>query len=424
MAASRSWRPGRLGLAAIVACSAIAASADGPDAWAGEKFFTRPYVRVGLGRNFYFNSSDSPNVSLQNPSGQPFAEFLIGADLSKYWGLEFGFDYVKTDIIQNGGGKLGDFSTASGFLQARLRYPLENEKYVPYLLFGAGYGIGDFSGRKDFTYPIGGRGWSGYGILGGGLDYFIYRNIAINTELKSQLGFRPGIMVNGMNENINADSVAWTGGLRVFFDKPGTKVRGAYHDEVVPPSHDSDKFRYYVNVRGGKGIYTDTNAASSQGLTLDSGSGPMIAGGFGANFSRYWGAELAFEYARAQVRSPTLGKVTGYPAWTILGLGRLRYPIDDGKFVPYVVLGGGLGMSEEGDDDIPQTQSGFNGSRQTTFVGSAGAGFDYFVQDNVALTFEIRDTFGLNADVTFMGAPATLNLDYVSFTGGLRIFFD
>jgi len=424
MAASSSRRPGQKRLAAVLVCAAIASLAAVTDACAGEKFFTRPYLRLGLGRNFYFNSSDSPNVELQNPSGQPFAEFLLGADLSKYWGLEFGFDYVKTDILQAGGGKLGDFSTLSGFLQARVRYPLKNEKFVPYLLFGAGYGIGDFSGRKNFTYPIGGRGWSGYGILGAGLDYFIYRNIAISTELKSQLWYRPALMVNGVSEDINADGMALTSGLRVFFDKPGTKVPGAYHDEVVPPSHDSDKFRTYVNVRAGKGVYTGTNAASAQGLTLDSVSGPMISGGFGANFSRYWGAELAFEYARAQVRSPTLGKITGYPAWTILGLARMRYPIDEGKFVPYLVLGGGLGMSEEGDDDIPQTQSGFNGSRHTSFVGAAGGGFDYFVQDDVALTFEVRDTFGFSTDVTFMGMPATLDLGYVSFTGGLRIFFN
>lgn len=423
MAASRSWRPGLKELAFASICAGIAAVTVASDAFAGERMRTRPYLRVGLGRNFYLGSSDSGPVELQNPSGQPIASFLIGADLSKYWGLEFGFDYVKTDILQAGGGKLGDFSTASGFVQARMRYPLMNDLLVPYALLGAGYGIGDFSGRKNFTYPIGGRGWSGYGIFGGGLDYFIYRNIALNLELKDQFWYRPEIMVAGANQAINADGIALTGGLRVYFDKPGTKVSGAF-SEIVPPAQDSDKFRTYVNVRAGKAIYTNPNALKSSGLALDSASGPMTAGGFGANLSRYWGAELAFEYARAQVTSPTMGKITGYPVWTILGLIRTRYPLAEGKFVPYVVLGGGAGMSEEGDNDVPQTQSGFNGSRQTTLVGAFGGGFDYFVQNNVALTFEVRDTFSFDTDVTLNGTPLMLDLGYVSFTGGLRIFFN
>lgn len=422
MAASRS-RPGLKRFAFLGICAGLVAATAASDAFAGERFKTRPYLKVGLGRNFYLNSSDSGPVELQNPSGQPIANFLIGADLSKYWGLEFGFDYVKTDILQAGGGKLGDFSTASGFVQARVRYPLMNDLLVPYALLGAGYGIGDFSGRKNFTYPIGGRGWSGYGIFGGGIDYFIYRNIALNLELKDQFSYRPELTIAGSKQAINADAIAFTGGLRVYFDKPGTKAPGGF-DEIVPPARDSDKFRTYVNVRAGKALYTSPNAPKSSGLALNSASGPLIAGGFGANFSRYWGSELAFEYARAQVTSPTLGKVSGYPVWTILGLVRMRYPLADGKFVPYAVFGGGAGMSEEGDDDIPQTQSGFNGSRQTTLVGAFGGGFDYFVQDNVALTFEIRDTFNFDTDVTLNAMPVTLDLGYVSFTGGLRIFFN
>lgn len=423
MAASRSRRPGHKRFALFALCALLAAATAAGDAFAGERFRTRPYLRTGLGQNFYLSPGDSPGVELQNPAAQPFVDILIGADLSKYWGLEFGFDYVKTDINQASGGKLGDFSTASGFIQTRVRYPLDEGKFVPYALLGAGYGIGDFSGRKNFTFPIGGRGWSGYGIVGGGLDYFIYRNIAIGLELKDQFWYRPELTIAGAKQEINADAIAMTAGLRVYFDKPGTRAPGAF-DEIVPPSRDSDKFRTYVNIRGGKAVYTDPNALKSAGLALESGSGPMVAGGVGANFSRYWGAELAFEYARAQVISPTMGKITGYPVWTILGLIRMRYPLAEGKFVPYVVLGGGAGMSEEGDNDIPQTQSGFNGSRQTTLVGAAGAGFDYFVQNNVALTFEVRDTFSFETDVMLNGMPLMLDLGYVSFTGGVRVFFD
>ena len=42
----------------------------------------------------------------------------------------------------------------------------------------------------------------------------------------------------------------------------------------------------------------------------------------------------------------------------------------------------------------------------------------------MALTFEIRDTFAFETDVTLNGQPLMLDLGYVSFTGGLRIFFN
>ena len=88
-----------------------------------------------------------------------------------------------------------------------------------------------------------------------------------------------------------------------------------------------------------------------------------------------------------------------------------------------MVLGGGAGWAETGDPDVPLTQSGFNSPQQHTFVGAAGVGLDYFVQNNVAFTAEIRDTFGFETDVKLNGTPMKLDPSFVSFTGGIRIFF-
>jgi opacity protein-like surface antigen len=409
----------RLGFAAAFMATLLAAT----DARAGKDFGPVSYFRMALGRELFVSPGGSPGLELQNPSGQPDVDLLFGVDLSKYWGLEFAVNYVKTDLRATGDGKLGDFSTISGILQARLRYPMHNDRFVPYALFGAGYGFGDFSGRTDpMTFPIGGRSWSSQGILGGGAEYFIYRNLAFGLELRDTFLFRPELTVNGQQQAINADSVALTAGLRVYFDSPRSGKPGV--NAHLPPAVDTAKFRPYIMVRGGQALFTDTNALKSSNIVIDSTSGPLLSGGFGANFSRYWGAEFAFEYARAQIRNPTNNvKISGYPVWTMLGFARLRYPTEHDKVVPYLSLGAGLGWAEKGDPDIPETVSGFHSPQQTTFVGAAAVGVDYFVQDDVALTLEARDTFNFATDVSLNGVPLKLHPDFVSFSAGIRVFF-
>jgi hypothetical protein len=56
-------------------------------------------------------------------------------------------------------------------------------------------------------------------------------------------------------------------------------------------------------------------------------------------------------------------------------------------------------------------------------VGTAGVGLDYFVQGDVAITVEVRDTFNFSTDMTLNGQPLKLHPDFIWFSGGFRIFF-
>jgi len=428
MAAPRSRRVGpnntpngrRTLLAALAVVTAFVAGAT--DAQAGHDFGARPYLRLGLGQSLYVNRDASPGLDLLSPSGQPLVNAIFGVDLSKYWGVEFSIDYNKTDLRSPSQGTLGDFSWIAGSAAVRLRYPSPSGRFVPYALLGAGYGFGDFSGRKNFTFPVGGRGWSPLGVVGIGGEYFIRRNIAVGLEARDFFEFHPDLTVNGQKQTLNADSIGLLADMRVYFDSPGSGPKGSTAN--LPPAKDSNKFRTYMAVRGGKALFTDTDKLQANGITIDSSSGPLLAGGIGANFSRYWGAEVAFEYARAQLRTPANYKITGYPVWTMLGLIRLRYPVLEDRVVPYVIFGGGAGWAETGDRDVPQSEINLTSSQQTHFVGAAGIGVDYFLQDNVALTFETRDTFGFETNVQLNGVPLKLNPSFISFTGGIRVFFD
>lgn len=409
----------RFALAPVVlflAALSIAGHAD-----AANDFGPRPYIRLGVGRSEFLSPGGSPGLRLDNPSGQPFVNATIGYDLSKYWGVEFSLDYVKTGIRNTSGAQLGNYLSLAGIGQIRLRYPMYNGRFVPYGLLGGGNGWAYFSSRKDFNFPIGGRGYSAVGVAAVGAEYFIYRNIAMGLEFKDFFHYRPDLSVNNQPQAINADQIAIMFGTRVYFDGPDTGPKGS--NVNLPPAKDSDAFRFYVPLRGGVAFFTDRNKLKNNGIVMDSMSGPLLMSGLGANFNRYWGGEFAFEYGVGQLRDNNDIKITGYPVWTMLLLGRLRYPVMEDRLVPYAVLGGGLGWAETGDRNEPLTVSGFQSAQQHTFVGAAGVGVDYFVQDDVALTLEARDTFRFQTDVSLNGTPLKLDPSFLSLTAGIRLFF-
>ena len=151
-------------------------------AQAANDFGPRPYIRVGGGRSVFWSPDGSPGLHLDNPSGQPYINAAVGWDLSKYWGVEFSLDYVKTGLRDSSGGQLGNYLSLAGIGQIRVRYPLDDGRFVPYGFIGGGNGWAYFSSRKNFTFPIGGRGWSPVGVIGVGGEYFIYRNIAMGLH--------------------------------------------------------------------------------------------------------------------------------------------------------------------------------------------------------------------------------------------------
>lgn len=396
-----------------------------PALHAGGNDRVRPYVDLRAGTMFYLNGGSVPGAQIETPaftatgSRIPTFGLTLGMDLSRYWGVEFAADYAKTEMTAHGVGSLGDFWSLTGAAHLRLRYPLGDGDFVPYAIAGGGAGAGGFANGKNFTYPIGGRGESGFGDIGGGVDYFIVPNIAIGLETRYRYLFRPAITLNHQPQTLDADSLTLAADLRVYFDHLAS---GSAAPVNLAPAQDEDKFRVYAALRGGKGLFMDPNHLSA--VRIDSLSGALISAAFGANFDRHFGAEADFEYTRSQLRSPTQAEITGYPLWTILGLMRVRQPMFEDRFSPYVVLGGGLGFGETGDPDMPLIQSGFSSRQNQTPVAATGVGFDYFIDHNVALNLETRDTFLFTNKIGLNGQPMSLNSSFISFTGGLRFFFN
>lgn len=406
----RNWL---LVLSFLSICPTTALAADVRSQLLGD---VRPYVNLRIGADF-LTSAESGDLKLEKDSGNPVAGISIGADIGRYLGVEAALDYHKTALERATGGKLGDLSRTRATAELRLRYPLAGERLVPYVLAGAGAGFGEFSGREDFDFNGGGRDLDLIGVAGLGIDYFVADNIALTAQGKYLFGFDPEIEDGGVARVLDGDSVELTAGLRVYADHLGSGSGRA----ALTPARDSGRTRGYLAFKGGRALFTDRNTVP--GVEIEPVSGLFGEGGIGVNFGRHWGLEFDANYTRAQLTSPSLGDVTGYPVFTYTLLGRYRYPLLADRLVPYFTAGGGLGFGEIGDRDQPFAVTRFSGDQDSSWVASMGAGVDYFVEDNLSLGVEARYTTPFETDTAINGTPARLSPDMLALTAGVRIYY-
>jgi len=378
----------------------------------------RPYASIRYG-NYFFLESEALDVELKTPAQEQTPATTVGVDLGAHLGLELALDYTKTNLLEQNGNKAGDYSTTTLLGQLRFRYPVYSGQFVWYALLGGGAGLGEFSGREDFSFQGGGDGWAPLGIVGLGAEYFVADNIALGLESKYLFGFHPQIRLGDERPTLTADSVGVSAGMRVYFDSLAVGRQRPKGPAVE--SHDTPSRRPYVALRLGRGFFTDTGTAS--GVEIDSLSGLLPNVAVGMNLNKYLGAELAFEYTRSQLQAKDIGDITGYPVWTFSLLARARYSIWDDRLIPYLVGGVGVGFGEPGDLDQPFDVTQFEGDQDRSFVAVVGVGIEYFLEPNVAVGVEAKHTSQFSTDFTFRGHQDTLSPDFVSLSAGLRIFF-
>ncbi len=184
------------------------------------------------------------------------------------------------------------------------------------------------------------------------------------------------------------------------------------------------EIRAYMALRAGGAFFTQADAVKELELLTPSGEA-LGSGTFGVDFGRHWGAELAIEFVETNLENPTEGKIAEYAMWTLIPQVRYRYPLGGDRLVPYAIAGVGLGIGETNDRNVAKL--GFpltGGGMKTSFVGTFGVGFDYFIRHNIALGAEVKHLFLFNTDIAVGGAPQRLHLDALYWSLGLRVYFD
>jgi opacity protein-like surface antigen len=345
----------------------------------------------------------------------------LGANLDRHWGLELSADTFERRVKQ-GGRTLGEYAVGAFVPQVRLRYPLLEDRLVPYVVGGIGVAFTDFNDRKPHVPTVSIKGTEQsllVGTIGAGIEYYFADNLAVGVEVKYLIAGDTTLRLDGARHSQQVESLFTTLGLRLLVPE--------HRPQPPVASGEPAPRRLYFGVRVGAAIATDTDAFSNVVEIRPEppayfGSGNQFFGvALGMDFGRYLGVELAADAYEVVLASPSRGSLTEMAVMHAIPQVRLRYPLLDGRLVPYAIGGVGLGYVERND----RKGAGIGVDIETSTIGLAaavGAGVEYFVTSNIAAGLEARYLTNRGHTVQINGGhEASGHYDAVTVAFTLRV---
>lgn len=327
--------------------------------------------------------------------------FGFGANFNQHIGLEFALDSYEKEFEQRPLGQLGEESLLSLVTQMRLRYPLVNRKVVPYVLAGAGVGFTQFNDRRPpaFGLDIDADDTSPVVAVGTGVDLFLADNIAFNLEAKYLWVTSAESRIDGRRHDLDMSAPLVTMGVRAYFSENRPRPM-AELEETVPG-------RAYFGARFGGSILADKNWAP--GVSLDPEVSAWLgkinhSGGLslGVNLGTVWGVELAADFTEFTIVLDDYGAVGEYSVYTIVPHLRLRWPLGNARWVPYLMAGVGVTYGE--DNDRKESGAGLGlTARNISPALSVGAGMEYFFARNFSFNVDMRWMYTWGHGITAAG---------------------
>jgi opacity protein-like surface antigen len=142
----------------------------------------------------------------------------------------------------------------------------------------------------------------------------------------------------------------------------------------------------------------------------------------GVDLGRHLSLEVAAEGHEINLRSPGLGTVGELSMYALTPQVRLRYPLLDGRLVPYLVGGVGVGYAEVNDLKAPSTALNLKG-KDFAPIAAVGLGLDWFFADNLSVELQTRYRYSRDHEIQVGPRTEKLDLDAVLTTVGLTIHF-
>ncbi len=368
----------------------------------------RPYLLIRRGEfNYLWGMQDAWGLG-------------AGLNLSRHWGLELGVDNWDDSLKDPYLGTIGEQGIGAATVQARFRYPLFRDRFVPYVIAGVGGALYQFNDRKEngFGHDIDTDGYGFVATFGGGLDYFIADNIALNLEGK-YLAFDPiEISVDGRSYDYDASNFAATIGLRVFLRENEPKPM-AETDEKVPT-------RLYLGAHLGGSFLTDGSWASGVSLTSESQAWGGVFNQhqgmiLGANFGESWGIELDAGGGEYTAEADGIGGLSEYAYAGVVPHLRLRWPMSDGRWVPFVRAGAGICYAE--DNDVKPGVEGHDWKATGIYPAlSVGGGIEYFIARNISFSAETRWFYTWGHEFELDGRKGSGDFSNLQLLLGMRLY--
>jgi opacity protein-like surface antigen len=184
--------------------------------------------------------------------------------------------------------------------------------------------------------------------------------------------------------------------------------------------------RLYLGLRAGVALLPDTDLTSEIEARPVPGAiggelAPYYGVALGLDLNRHVGVELAAEGYEVVLARRGLGSVGEYAIYTFVPELRLRYPIEEGRVVPYGILGVGLGHAEW-NDRKPRADHMSIKANTNSIAAVVGAGIEYFVTRNIAVGLESKYLYSPGHEIKVEGRGEDATLQAVEVTFGLRVY--
>jgi opacity protein-like surface antigen len=364
-------------------------------------------------------------LDLRGHGSSPFTDvhdllgISVGANFNRYWGVELSGDGFERRLRLDER-SLGEYAILALVPQVRLRYPILDGRLTPYVIGGVGVAITEFNDRKRpaFGMSIDTPSSTLVGTIGAGLEYFVADNVAAGVELKYLIAREQTIRINGVARSEDLDSLYSAVGLRIFFPEHNPRPRMDARDGIPA--------RAYLGLQLGAAMLTDADSMPGVELQPEPAAlGPanyFIGGVVGADLGQHLGVELMAGGYEVRVHAPDRGSIGEEAVYAIVPQVRLRYPVLDGRLVPYAVAGVGAGYAEFNDRKPPGLGLDINATSWGV-AATIGTGIDYFVASNIAASIEGRYLTSRGHTVKIGEGPTrSANFDAVVLTIGLRVY--
>jgi len=344
----------------------------------------------------------------------------LGANLDRHLGFEFSFDAYELFLPSSRYDRAAELGIAGLLPQLRLRYPLLDDRLVPYVLVGGGLAIAQINDAKEVPTQWASSGsltsLRAMGAFGGGVEYFLSNDITFGVEGKYYLTGRETYDTGGEKHTVDMNAGVLTFGLRLFYPEIGfDESRLAEARSAIRP---------YVNVRFGgalpvAGDVFDGVHTSPEQSMLGSNLTPYYAVGIGATFGRRFDLEISAQNYELRLE-PSGGGSSEYAVFPVLVQPKLHFPLEDLRLDPYVLVGVGFDNAELSDS----SSSGQKDSGNTQgVIGAFGAGLDWFCTSDIAFGLEAKYVVSRGHTLRIGDGPELDgNLDALFLSLGVRAY--
>lgn len=343
----------------------------------------------------------------------------LGLDLDSHWSAELALDAWQLEL-DSSRGTLGEQQIITLGPHVRYRFPL-HDRIVPYALAGIGGAWVQFNDRQraGFNRQIDADGMTLTGTVGAGLDLFLARNIAFNVEAKYVWADPLEIRLDAARHHWDPSSLHATLGLRIYFDRHAT-------ESLLTTQRAMEPLRFYFATQGGVSVLTDDSIGN--GLSIDPKLNALAGTlnvhytlALGLDAGKNWGIELALAHTEYSLLLDDIGPVTEYSVYSIMPLVRWRWPVQDGRWVPYVLGGAGFAYAESNDTKPVGHRLDIDAKGIAPAI-AVGAGLDYFLARNLAFNVEARWRHTWGHDVKVAHASSSGDHSEVQLGFGFRAY--